>query len=186
MLPPDRRRSLFDYKIVAAYLLGTLTGALLTGMGAWVLSGFAQPLSTEVRLVLLVIVAVFFWLSKHGPLSGIISLPESRRLIPAEVFGGSMIRGAYRFGLELGTGLRTYVPSVAPYILVLVVLLTQLTLANALLVAIGFGFGRAIPLMMQLVAANQMRSANLFLRGADYLVSTVAGIFILAGAVTFV
>ena len=97
-----------------------------------------------------------------------------------------MIRGAYRFGLELGTGLRTYVPSVAPYILVLVVLLTQLTLANALLVAIGFGFGRAIPLMMQLVAANQMRSANLFLRGADYLVSTVAGIFILAGAVTFV
>lgn len=186
LLPPERRRSLFDYKIAAAYLVGTANGALLTGIGAWVLSGFVEPLSTEVRLVVLGIAALLVWLSKDGPLSSVISLPESRRLIPAEVFGGSLVRGAYRFGLELGTGLRTYVPSPAPYILLLALLLVQFSLANALLVALGFGLGRAVPLMIQLFAANHLRPNSLFIRGSDNLVSIGASLFILAGAVSLV
>lgn len=186
LLPPKRHRSLFDYKIVAAYLVGTSHGALLTGFCAWVLSGFAEPLSAEVRAAMLGIAAVFVLLSKDGPLSSIISLPESRRLIPAEVFGGSLVRGAYRFGVELGTGLRTYVPSAAPYILLLALLLAQFTLANALLVALGFGLGRAVPLMMQLVASNRLQSASLFIRGSDSFVSVAASLFILAGAISLV
>ena len=118
------------------------------------------------RAVLLIAGAVFFVLCKHGPLAGVVNLPESRRQIPAEVFGGSLVRGAYRFGLELGTGVRTYVPSPAPYILLLAVFLGRLTLADALLVGLGFGVGRAVPLMVQLIAASQVRKANPFFRRA--------------------
>lgn len=120
LLPPHRRRSLFDYKIVAAYLAGTLSGALLTALVVWILSGFTEPLNDGIRAALLIIGGVFVWASKHGPLANVIALPETRRQTPAEVFGGSLVHGAFRFGAELGTGVRTYVPSAAPYILLLV------------------------------------------------------------------
>jgi hypothetical protein len=186
LLPPQRRRSLFDYKIVAAYLAGTSSGALLTALIAWVLSGFAEPLSAGVRAVLLIAGALFVWMCKHGPLEHVVTLPEARRQIPAEVFGGSLVRGAYRFGFALGTGVRTYVPSPAPYVLVLAIVLGQLTLSNALLAGIGYGLGRAVPLMVQLFAATQLRSTSAFLRGADSLVSTAAGLCVLAGALSLV
>jgi hypothetical protein len=183
LLPLERRRSLFDCQILAAYLAGTTSGALLTATVAWVLSGFAEPLGEGLRAVLLVTGAVFFWLCKHGSLSGLVTLPESRRQIPAEVFGGSLVRGAYRFGLELGTGVRTYVPSLAPYILLLAIVLARLTLADAILVGLGFGLGRGVPLMIHLTAASRLRAANPLLRRpaapatADLL--TLAGALIL-------
>jgi hypothetical protein len=186
LLPPQRRRSLFDYKIVAAYLAGTSSGALLTVLAGWVLSGFAEPLSGVVRTVLLIAGALFVWMCKHGPLEHLVMLPEARRQIPAEVFGGSLIRGAYRFGFALGTGMRTYVPSPAPYVLLLAIVLGQLTLGNALLVGVGYGLGRAAPLIVQLFAATQIRSSSAFLRGADSLVSTAASLCVLAGALSLV
>jgi hypothetical protein len=186
LLPLKRRRSLFDYKILASYLAGTTSGALLTVSVVWVLSGFAEPLSARLRAILLIAGVVFIWLCKHGPLARYIALPEARRQIPAEVFGGSLSRGAYRFGFELGTGVRTYVPSPAPYILLLAVFLAQTTLANAILVGLGFGFGRAVPLMVQLSAASQLRETNPFLRGTDGLASATATLLIIVGALILV
>ena len=187
LLPPrEGKRSPFDYKILAAYLAGTTSGALLTTMVVWILSGFAEPLSAGPRVVLLVVGAVFIWLCKHGPLSRYITLPETRRQIPAEVFGGSLTRGAYRFGFELGTGIRTYVPSAAPYILLLALMLANLTLTNAILVGLGFGVGRAVPLMVQLSAARELRAANGFLRSTDGFASATATLVIIAGALILV
>lgn len=186
LLPLERRRSLFDFKVLAAYLAGTTSGALLTALVAWVLSGFVEPLSSGLRTILLLTGAMFIWLCKHGPLSGYIALPESRRQIPAEVFGGSITRGAYRFGFELGTGVRTYIPSAAPYILLLTVVLAHITLANAILVGFGFGLGRAVPLMVQLSAVRQLRAVNPFLRRTEVFASATATLLIIAGALIFV
>lgn len=186
LLPPHRRRSLFDYKIVAAYLAGTLSGALLTALVVWILSGFTEPLNDGIRAALLIIGGVFVWASKHGPLANMISLPEARRQIPAEVFGGSLVHGAFRFGAELGTGVRTYVPSAAPYILLLVIVLARPTLTNAVFVGLGYGLGRAVPLMVQLIGARGHRSTKIFLRRSEYLTSTVASLCVLAGALSLV
>lgn len=186
LLPPEKRRSLFDYKILAAYVAGTTSGALLTALLVWVLSGFVEPLGEATRVALLIAGAAFVWLCKQGPLSGIVKLPEARRQIPAEVFGGSLVRGAYRFGLELGTGVRTYVPSPAPYFLLLVVFFARLTLADAVLVGVGFGVGRAVPLLLQLTAANRLRAANPFLSRRTRSASVAASLLTLAGALTLV
>ena len=186
LLPRERRRSKFDYKILFAYLLGTTSGALLTTLVLWVLSGFVEPLGETLRAIVLTAGAVGIVLSKHGPLARFISLPESRRQIPAEVFGGGLVRGAYRFGLELGTGVRTYVPSAAPYILLLAVFLARLTLADALLVGIGFGVGRAFPLMVQLSAASRLRAMNPMLRRPDTSASAAGALITLAGALILV
>ena len=186
LLPHKSRRSNLDYKILISYLLGTTSGALLTAVVLWVLSGFVEPLGEALRVAVLTAGAVFIVLCKHGPLARFVSLPESRRQIPAEVFGGSLIRGAFRFGLELGTGVRTYVPSPAPYILLLAVVLARLTLGDALLVGVGFGVGRAFPLMIQLTAAKRLQAANLMLRRPDASASTTAALLTLAGALILV
>jgi hypothetical protein len=186
LLPPQRRRSLFDYRIIAAYLAGTCSGALLTAAIAWILSGFTEPLSQGVRAVLLGIGAALIWMCKQGLLSQVISLPESHRQIPAEVFGGSLVRGAYRFGFELGTGMRTYVPSPAPYILILAIILARLTLVNALLVGLGFGLGRAIPLMLQVSATGQQRFSHEFLQGTASVAPTATALLVLVGGLSLV
>ena len=184
LLPHRRRRSNYDYKILLAYLLGTTSGALLTSVVVWIVSGFVEPLGERARAALLIGGAVVVVLSRHGPLAGFISLPESRRQIPAEVFGGSLVRGAYRFGLELGTGVRTYVSSSAPYILLLAVFFARLTLADALLIGVGFGVGRAFPLMVQLAAGSRL--ANPLQRRLDSSASATAALLTLAGALFLV
>lgn len=182
LLPPERRRSLLDTRVVAAYLAGTVSGAVLTALVAWVLSGFTEPLSDGVRLALLGAGGAVLWAAKHGPLRGVLRLPEARRQIPAEVFGANLVRGSYRFGFELATGVRTYSPSAAPYVLLLTVLVTQPPLGIALLVGAGFGAGRAVPLLVRLVAAR----AGVVPRATAGLSATPATVIVLLGGLTLV
>lgn len=182
LLPPERRRSLFDARIATAYLAGTSSGAVLTALLAWVLSGFAEPLPDGVRIALLAAGSVLVFASKHGPLAGRVALPEARRQIPARVFGGSMAAGAFRFGFELATGVRTHLPAAAPYVLVLVLLLARPTLSGALLIGLGFGFGRALPILVQLAPTSAARVRAL-LRALRPAAATLAAAIVLAGGV---
>lgn len=186
LLPPGRNRSQLDLRIVEAYLGGTTSGALLTVMSAWVLGGFAAPLPSTARAILIAVGAVAVWLCERGPLSGKVSLPQNRRQIPSEVFGAGLVKGAFRFGFEMGTGVRTYMPSPAPYILLLTVLFGQLNLACALLVAVGFALGRAAPLMLQLHKMDRERITNAYLRGTIHVAPTAASCVVLAGALILV
>ncbi len=186
LLPPTRIKSRLDYRIVGSYVVGTTLGATLTVMITWVLSGFAAPLPVYARAAMIAVGAIFIWLCERGPLSSRISLPQARRQIPAEVFGRGLARGAFRFGFELGTGVRTYIPSPAPYILFLTILFGHLTLASALCVAVGFGLGRAAPLMVQMSALNGERMKQAFLRGSTDMASTATTCVILAGALILV
>ncbi|MGH2941844.1 MAG: hypothetical protein ACRDLN_03575 [Solirubrobacteraceae bacterium] len=185
LLPPSRRRSLFDARVAAAYLLGTSTGAILTALAAWLLSGFAEPLSDGVRLALLAAGGVLLWAIKHGPLEGAVALPEARRQIPAQVFGGSLARGAYRFGFELGTGMRTYVPSAAPYVLLLVVVLSRPSLLGAVAVGLAFGFARALPVLVQL-APPPIRRSRFHRASAHPAAATLTTVVVLAGGFVLV
>ena len=186
LLPPTRIRSRLDFRIAASYFGGTLGGAILTVMTAWMLGGFAAPLSAAARAAMITSGAVVLWLCERGPLSGLIPLPQAKRQIPAEVFGRGLIRGAFRFGFELGTGVRTYVPSPAPYLLLLAILLGHLTLACALGVAVGFAAGRAAPLAIQVSPLNREKVTAAFLRGASGVAPAASACVVLAGALILV
>jgi hypothetical protein len=186
LLRPEQRRLLLDYKIVSAYMAGTTSGAFFTALTAWFLSGFAELLMPSLRVGLICLGAAFIWLVKQGPLGQWLSLPESRRQIPAEVFGGGLVRGAYRFGLELGTGFRTYVPSPAPYVVLLTLLLGQLTLGAALVIGLGFGLGRALPLMAQVSFASRERVTNHFLLDNARFAPNLATLLVFIGGLCLV
>jgi hypothetical protein len=161
-------------------------GAMLTVMTAWVLSGFAAPIPEFSRAAIIVGGAGFIWLCKRGPLSRRISLPQARRQIPAEVFGRGLVKGAFHFGFELGTGVRTYVSSPAPYLLLLTILFGHLALSCALCVAVGFGLGRAVPVMVQIPATNREELTQAFLRVATDLAPTATTCIVLIGGLILV
>ena len=186
LLPQGRRRSLFDYRVVAAYLAGTSAGALMTALTAWILSGFLAPLAPPIRYFLLVLGALLLWMVKQGPLSTVLSLPEARRQIPAEVFGDTLTRSAFRFGFELGTGVRTYIPSPAPYILLLALIVAHLPLGITVMVGLGFGLGRTVPLLVQVSANERLKFTREFLRAMNQFAPTPASLLILLGALRLV
>ena len=185
LLRPERRRSLHDGKILAALLAGTVSGAIPTALAAWLLAGFTEPLNDGGRIGILFGGAVFVWMCKHGPLVGVVTLPETQRQIPAEVFGGSLVRGAYRFGFELATGVRTYAGVAAPYVLFLAIVLVRPTLGQALLIGGGFGLGRAVPLVARLMKTDGWRS-RAFWRRMSPVTQTVAALLVLIGGLTLV
>lgn len=76
-------------------------------------------------------------------------LPQNARQVPASViFDGGRV-GALRFGFELGTGLRTFLPSALVHLVALAVALFA-TWPQGLLVGVGFGLSRALmPLLRQ-------------------------------------
>lgn len=70
-------------------------------------------------------------------------LPQNARLVPQKVVDAGPRAGALQFGFEMGTGIRTYVTSSLPYLLVLMVFLSASAM-ETLLAGIGFGAGRAL------------------------------------------
>lgn len=173
--------------MIAAYLAGAVGGALVTALAAWLASGFVEPLAAPLRAGLLVAGAALAWGAKHGPLVGRVRLPETRRQIPISVFFHGLVRGAARFGFEMGTGMRTYVPSWAPYVLALALVLARPTLGQAALVALGFGLGRAVPLMVHLGAEERLTMTRDFLQGSDHRpAQTAAGLVVLVGGLVLV
>lgn len=182
LLPSWRRRSTFDTRIAFAYLAGTVTGALSTATLAWLVSGLTEPLPAGALPLLLAVGAALLWLLKEGPLAHRIALPEARRQIPAEVFGDGLARGAWHFGLELGTGLRTYAPAVAPYLALWAVLLLRPTLGQVWLVGLGWGVGRAVPIFVQLSATGDRRISIEIFHSSGKAYPTVAALLVLIGA----
>jgi hypothetical protein len=90
-----------------------------------------------------------------------VELPQRRSLIPQEVFLRSREVGFLRFGLEFGSGVRTYVTSAAPYaVVVLLLFATDGPLAGLLLGAC-FGLGRALAPLQALAADEALWAADL-------------------------
>jgi hypothetical protein len=184
LLPPELRRSLSDHAVIAAYVAGGISGAVVTALTTWFMSGFAEPLGGATRLVVFCAGAILVCLAKQGPLGRCV--PEARRQIPAEVLAGGRARGAYRFGVELGTGVRTYAPSPAPYLLLLTLLLGHLALGTALLIAVGFGVGRGLPLLVQVSAAGRQQITTRFLLGGAPFGSNLATALVFVGGLSLV
>jgi hypothetical protein len=70
-------------------------------------------------------------------------LPQKKRQIPESVFRLGRHAGPFQFGLEMGTGMRTYLPGGLPYVAGLAVLLLA-SVPAALAAGAGFGLGRSL------------------------------------------
>ena len=122
--------------------VGLLLGGVASALGFWLLSGLAAPVWAPVRVALLAGVAAaaladealgFGW-----------RWPQNARQVPQAIRRRTPGAGMLQFGFELGTGLRTFVTSRAPYTLVTMLLLGGLSVVDALAIGAGFGTGRAL------------------------------------------
>ncbi len=125
-----------------AFSLGQVLGALCTAFGALVLGSLVRLAAPSI--VWIVLVAAWFGViavREFGVLS--FGLPQNARLVPETVFRHGRFFGPLQFGLEMGTGLRTYVTSGLPYVLLPLIALLASPVA-ALVAGVGFGVGRSL------------------------------------------
>ena len=138
---PVRRGSPRQGSNLAAYVIGLLVGGMLSALGAWMLSGLFQPLPFSVRAVALASVAILALGHDLGLLR--VPLPQNHRQVPQEIFHRGPGRAAFQFGFEMGTGVRTFVPATAPYVLAAALVLLGGGPVLVPLVGLGFAVGRA-------------------------------------------
>lgn len=140
--------------------VGLLVGGVLSALVLFVLSGLLTPVPAAVRHGAVVAIAGVGVLRDAGLVS--FPLPQNARQVPQEVLTGQVARGSLQFGFEMGTGVRTYVSSTVPYVLVAALLLTAPGIAAALAAGLGFGFGRAVmPLSRYLSRDGERWDADL-------------------------
>lgn len=68
---------------------------------------------------------------------------RSARTNPTSIFGLGPRLGSFVFGFEMGTGVRTYLPSSAAHVLLAGLLLVGVDAGTFAIAAVGFGAGRA-------------------------------------------
>ena len=132
--------------VAGGFLFGSLAGALVTSAALAVLAGLASPLPSAWRAGLAL--CLLGLLALHQARILCLDLPQRAWQIPRDVFFEQPVRAAARFAFELGTGVRTYITTAAPYGLAAVLVLSPAgsqgaALLSALLAAVGYGVGRA-------------------------------------------
>jgi hypothetical protein len=127
---------------VAAFCAGLLGGGTATAAVLLVAGGLVRaPLPVPARAALTLAVLAAAVLVDRGVLGW--PVPQNRRLVPASVLRFGPHLGPLQFGLEMGTGARTYLPTGLPYAAAAAVLLLAGVPAG-LLAGAGFGAGRAL------------------------------------------
>jgi hypothetical protein len=136
------------------FVLGLLLGAVVTGVISGAVGGLLSPLPAGFRLITLAgLLAVILPFELAGrPLS----LPQNRRAIPQTIIPRPHPDGPLQFGFEMGTGLRTFMPTALPHALLVTVLLAG-DPVTGLLAGVGFAVGRA---MMPMTRARHPRPAT--------------------------
>ena len=127
---------------ILAFCAGLLGGGALSAL-ALVVAGslLREPLPAFARWAVVAAALGAVLLREAGVWS--FRLPENRRLVPDTVFRLGRHLGPLQFGLEMGTGARTYLPSGLPYVAAVALALTA-SVPAALAAGAGFGIGRAL------------------------------------------
>jgi hypothetical protein len=137
MLNSPVRRGVSEY----AFAAGLVLGGVLTGCGV-LLVGSALRWAAPAPAIA---VASLVWLAviTARELNVLrFALPQNARLVPDTVFRHGPVFGPLQFGLEMGTGVRTYLPSGLPYV-ALVLVAGFATPMTAVVTGAAFGLGRA-------------------------------------------
>lgn len=164
--------------VAGSYLAGAVTGALTTAAGLFVLSGLLAPVPASARQVLAICFLVMLLIHRLGVVC--LDLPQRAYQIPRETFRAAPSRSAFRFAFELGTGVRTFITSVSPYAIAVLLLLglpnglAAAALATAAC-ALGYGLGRSVVVVSQSLRSTiAVEHPAAWLRAADGVALTTA------------
>lgn len=138
--------------LLSVFTLGLVAGGSTTSVALWLASGLIQWASITIRLTFVVLLGIAITLRELHVIS--FPLPQNKRQVPPGVFNKGVTVAALQFGFELGTGVRTYVSSGAPYVMGAGVLLLAGGLSDAVLAGVGFGLGRAIMAIIRYWSPN--------------------------------
>lgn len=118
-----------------------MTGGVAISAVAVTLGSLVRPvLPPALRVGVVVAMGVFILAGECG-LHRVL-LPHRRAQVPSTVIAAGGDAGALRFGFEMGSGVRTHMPSNLPYLPLAAVLLFS-SWPVALACGLGFGLGRA-------------------------------------------
>ena len=165
-------------RLWAVFLVGLAVGGALSGAAIGLLAALLPWSPSVGSAVVAALIAVA--LAVHDLLVGKVNLPQRRSLIPQEVFFRSHELGFLRFGIEFGSGMRTFVTSASPYIIIVMLLGTSASFAEAVIVGLAFGIGRSIGPVQAVLAeeehwsADLDRTARLVERSGSVFAATVA------------
>jgi hypothetical protein len=127
---------------LVAFGVGLVAGGLLTATGLLVVGALVRaPLPVPLRWTVVGLATAGVLVRELGTVR--IPLPENRRLVPDSVLRLGRHLGPFQFGLEMGTGMRTYLPSGLPYAAAVAVALAAPP-SGALLAGAAFGLGRML------------------------------------------
>ena len=149
---PERAR------LAAAFTVGNVLGGTAAAAVAAVVAGFLSPVPIGLLLAVTTTVLLAFFVLDFAGRTDL--LPQRARQIPQEVFHHGIVRGAFRFGFEYGTGSRTHITSVAPFVPLWLLLSLNLEVHMALMVGAGFGAGRALPVIAHLGLGSSQWDTN--------------------------
>ena len=167
--------------VAGSYTAGALSGAFVTGTALFVASGLLSAIPSTGRTVVAITVLLLLLIHRLGIVC--LDLPQRTYQIPRETFTDVPSRAAFRFAFELGTGVRTYITSVSPYALAVVLLLGlpaelgRATIAAAA-AAVGYGLGRSLVVASQSIRRTiAVDHPARYLKAAD-LVALIAALAI--------
>jgi hypothetical protein len=127
---------------LAAFCVGLIAGGALSSTVIVVVGSLVRmPLPPWSRLAMVGLALCAVLLRELHVVT--FTLPENRRLVPETVLRHGRHLGPLQFGLEMGTGVRTYLPSGLPYVGALAVLFFA-SVPAAVCAGAGFGLGRAL------------------------------------------
>ncbi|HXM54407.1 MAG TPA: hypothetical protein VOB72_03385 [Candidatus Dormibacteraeota bacterium] len=155
-----------------AFCAGLVTGGAISATVLLVAGSLVRaPLPGPARWAVVGAAACVVLLHESGRLG--FSLPQNKRLVPESVFRLGRHLGPFAFGVEMGTGARTYLPSALPYAAAAAVLLLA-SVPAAVSAGAGFGLGRALMTTANLRYSADNRWDELWLRRPRQLASMMA------------
>jgi hypothetical protein len=132
------------------FIAGLLIGGVVTASVAVLLASIVlRPWAPSWLLALLVGSSVTAALAYELGLR--VPLPQNNRQVPEHIEQRGPRLGPFQFGVEMGTGLRTFMTSPVPHV-ALVALASWAIFPHALAVGAGFGVGRSLMSISRRVA----------------------------------
>jgi hypothetical protein len=155
-----------------AFCLGLVAGGMVTAAVLLVAGSLVRtPLPPPARWAIVGAALCTVLLHESGVLRS--SLPQNRRLVPETVLRLGRHIGPLAFGIEMGTGARTYLPSALPYGAAFAVLLLA-SVPAAFFAGAGFGLGRALMTTSNLRFSTDNTWDEQWLRRSRQLTSMLA------------
>lgn len=141
---------------ISGFIAGLFVGAIATALGFVVVGSLIRiPLPALAASLVVAAAALVLLLREFGAIS--FPLVQNARLVPQFVtnipFWGSL-----QFGMEMGTGMRTYSPTGLPHIMALAIVFLA-SWPEALAAGAGFALARAI-MLLSFVAARDRSDAD--------------------------